>query len=54
LDCDLVELAGARLIVAKVELEILKLELPCQILRPVLGSRHCLRQSVQPCFSLSC
>src|SRR5258708_5347343 len=41
-DCDLGELAGARVIVTKVEPGLLKLELPCHILEvpPVEGARR--------------
>ena len=51
-DCDLVELAGARVIVTKVETEVLKLELPCHILEvtSVEGAR---REKAFCCFELA-
>ena len=49
---DLVELAGARVIVAKVEPGVLKLELPCHILEvpPMEGAR---REEAFCCFEVA-
>ena len=51
-DCDLVELAGARVIVTNVETEVLKLELPCHIFEvaPVEGAR---REEAFCCFEVA-